>query len=171
MASTPIESARILVGEELTQANGDVDILVSDHGPHSTEEKTQTNAWQAASVVRGLETSLPLMFTQVSQGKLSLRRLIEATSALPAKIFHLAGKGTLKGEFDADTVLVDPKARSLIDPQTFLSKAKYTPFEGAGCRGRARYTFVNGTLVAEKGKIVSPPAGRVTKSDSTCASS
>jgi dihydroorotase-like cyclic amidohydrolase len=148
-----------------------VDILASDHAPHSIEEKTQTNAWQAASGVPGLETSLPLMFTQVSQGKLSLRRLIEATSTLPAKIFHLTRKGALKVGFDADLVLVDPKAKSRINPQNFLSKAKYTPFEGVRCTGRAVYTFVNGTLVAEKGKIVGPPAGRVTKSDSTCASS
>jgi dihydroorotase/allantoinase len=152
-------------------ANGDVDILASDHAPHSMDEKSQTNAWQAASGLPGLETSLPLMFTQVSQGKLSLRRLVEATSALPAKIFHLTGKGTLKAGFDADIVLVDPKAKSLIDPKHFLSKARYTPFKGVRCTGRAAYTLVNGTLVAEKGKIVGPPAGRVTKSDLTCASS
>jgi dihydroorotase (multifunctional complex type) len=152
-------------------ANSSVDILASDHAPHSMEEKMETNAWQAASGVPGLETSLPLMFTQVSRGKLSLQRLIEATSILPAKIFRLAGKGTLKVGFDADIVLVDPKAKSLIDPKNFLSKARYTPFKGTRCIGRAAYTFVNGTLVAERGKIVGPPAGRVTKSDLTCASS
>jgi dihydroorotase (multifunctional complex type) len=152
-------------------ANGDVDILASDHAPHTIEEKTQPNAWKAASGVPGLETSLPLMFTQVSQGKLSLRRLMEATSARPAKIFHLPGKGTLRAGFDADIVLLDPKAKSVIDPRNFLTKAKYTPFKGSRCRGIAAYTFVNGTLVAEKGKIIGPPAGRVIKSDFACASS
>jgi dihydroorotase (multifunctional complex type) len=152
-------------------ANGEVDILASDHAPHSMEEKLQKNAWQAASGVPGLETSLPLMFTQVSQGKLSLARLVEATSALPAKIFRLPTKGALKEGFDADIVLVDPKAKSLIDPKKFLSKARYTPFKGLRCTGRAAYTIVNGTLVAEKGKIIGPPAGSITKSDPACASS
>ena len=167
----PIRTEEVRRGLWKLFANGDVDILASDHAPHSIEEKRKTNAWQAASGVPGLETSLPLMFTQVSQGKLPLRRLIEATSAQPAKIFHLARKGALKVGFDADIVLVDPKAKSIIDPKNFLSKARYTPFKGVRCRGMAAYTFVNGTLVAEKGKIIGPPAGRVTKSDFTCASS
>jgi len=95
---------------------------------------------------------------------LSLRRLVEATSALPAKIFHLAGKGALKEGYDADIVLIDPKAKSVVDPGRFLSKARCTPFKGWRCTGRAAYTFVNGTLVAERGTIVGPPAGRVLKS-------
>jgi dihydroorotase (multifunctional complex type) len=151
--------------------SGRVDILASDHAPHTLEEKTQANAWQAASGVPGLETSLPLMFTKVSQGKLTLRRLVEATSLLPARIFHLARKGMLKEGMDADIVLIDPKAKLTIDPRNFLSKARYTPFKGVKCTGRSAYTIVNGTLVAERGKIVGPPAGCVTKSDSTCASS
>ena len=148
-----------------------MDILASDHAPHTIEEKKKPNAWQAASGIPGLETSLPLMFTQVSRGKLSLRRLIEATSTLPAKIFRLTGKGALKEGYDADIVLVDPKAKSTIDPKQFLSKARFTPFKGLRCTGKAAYTFVNGTLVAERGMIVGPAVGRVTKSDVECASS
>jgi len=144
-------------------ASGEVEILASDHAPHSLEEKTQTDAWQAASGVPGLETSLPLMFTQVSQGKLSLQRLVEATSRLPAKIFRLSGKGALKEGYDADIVLIDPKAKSVIDPEKFLSKARCTPFKGWRCTGKAAYTIVNGTIVAERGAIVGPPAGRVLK--------
>ena len=144
---------------------GKVDILASDHAPHTLEEKTSTNTWNAASGVPGLETSLPVLFTQVSRGKLSLRRLIEATATLPAKIFQLKNKGTLAEGFDADIVLVDPKARFKVRPEAFLSKAKYSPFKGVSCIGKAAYTIVNGTLVAEKGTIVGPPAGTVTTSD------
>jgi dihydroorotase (multifunctional complex type) len=61
-------------------ANGTVDIMASDHAPHTIEEKTNENAWKAASGMPGLETSLPLLFTQVSRGKLSLRRLVEPDS-------------------------------------------------------------------------------------------
>ena len=167
----PIRSERERIGLWRLFVNGGVNILASDHAPHSLKEKSETNAWQAASGVPGLETSLPLMFTQVSQGKLSLERLVAATSTLPARIFHLAKRGALKVGFDADIVLVDPKAKSIIDPKNFLSKARYTPFKGVRCTGKAAYTFVSGTLVAERGKIVGPPVGRVIKSESACASS
>jgi dihydroorotase len=144
---------------------GKVDILASDHAPHTIEEKTVTNAWKAASGVPGLETSLPVLFTQVSRGTLSLRRLIEATAAIPAKIFRLQHKGFLREGFAADVVLVDPKAKSKVRPAEFLSKAKYSPFEGMPCIGRAAYTIVNGTLVAERGVIVGPPSGKVVTSE------
>jgi dihydroorotase len=144
---------------------GMVDILASDHAPHTIEEKTEANAWKAASGVPGLETSLPVLFTQVSRGRISLRRLIEATSAVPAKIFGLRNKGYLREGFDADIVLVDPKVKSKIRPAEFLSKAKYSPFEGMPCVGKAAYTIVNGTLVAERGVIVGSPAGKVLTSD------
>ena len=147
-------------------SRGEVDILASDHAPHRIEEKITVNAWQAASGVPGLETSLPLMFTQLANGRLTLRRLVEATATVPAKIFRLHRKGAIKEGYDADIVLVDPKERFRVDPESFLSKAKYSPFKGFECIGRAAYTIVNGTVVAERGKIVGPPAGRVTKSES-----
>ncbi len=146
-------------------AKGKVDILASDHAPHTLEEKTKENAWDAASGVPGLETSLPLMFTQVSRGKLTLRRLVEATATLPAKLFRLPRKGELKEGYDADLVLVDPKARTRVSPENFESKARYSPFKGYKCLGTAAYTIVNGTLVAERGRIVGNPVGKVTKSD------
>jgi dihydroorotase len=150
---------------------GKVDILASDHAPHTLEEKTKENAWDAASGVPGLETSLPVMLTQVSQGKLTLRRLVDSTATVPAKLFRLARKGELKQGYDADLVLVDPKAKRRIAPETFESKAKYSPFNGYHCVGVAAYTIVNGTIVAEKGRIVGPAVGRVTKSDRSWSSS
>lgn len=146
-------------------AAGKVDILASDHAPHTIEEKTAGNAWNAASGVPGLETSLPVLFTQVPRGRLPLSRLIEATAAIPAKIFRLQHKGFLREGFDADVVLVDPKAKSKVRAADFLSKAKYSPFEGMPCIGRAAYTIVNGTLVAERGVIVGPPSGKVVTSE------
>lgn len=148
-------------------SRGEVDILASDHAPHRLEEKITANAWQAASGIPGLETSLPLMFTQLANGRLTLRRLVEATATLPAKIFHLHRKGEIKEGYDADIVLVDPKERLRVEPESFLSKAKFSPFKGVQCVGRAAYTIINGTVVAERGKIVGPPAGRITKSEST----
>jgi dihydroorotase len=152
-------------------SSSQVDILASDHAPHTLEEKTKDNAWEAASGVPGLETSLPVLFTQVAKGRLTLQRLIGATSKIPAKIFGLRGKGSLREGFDADIILVDPKAKVRIDPREFLSKAKFSPFAGMRCIGTAAYTIVNGTVVAEKGRIVGPPVGRVMKGNHACASS
>jgi len=152
-------------------AKGQVDILASDHAPHTLEEKTKQNAWEAASGIPGLETSLPVMFTQISLRKLSLRRLVEVAATLPAKLFHLSRKGELKKGYDADIVLVDPKAKTRINPEAFESKAKYSPFKGYRCVGTAAYTIANGVLVAERGRIVGPAVGRVTKSDTACSSS
>jgi len=152
-------------------SNGHVNILASDHAPHTLDEKIKQNAFEAASGVPGLETSLPVLFTQVSKRRLTLRRLVEATATVPAKIFGLRKKGWLKEGFDADIVLVDPKAKVKIDPEKFFTKAKYSPFKGMRCTGAAAYTIVNGVIVAERGKILGPPVGRVTKSDRACVSS
>ena len=152
-------------------SRGEVDILASDHAPHTLEEKTKQNAWEAASGVPGLETSLPVMFTQVVNGKLTLRRLVEATCERPARIFHLSKKGQLKEGYDADIVLVDPKEKTRVDPAQFHSKAKFSPFAGQRCIGRAAFTIVNGALVAERGKIVGPAAGKITRSDQARVSS
>jgi dihydroorotase len=161
----PIRSERHRGGLWRLFRDGRVDILASDHAPHTLEEKSAANAWKAASGVPGLETSLPALFTQVSRGSLTLRRLVEATATLPARIFRLGPKGVLEEGYDADIVLVDPKAKFTIRPEDFLSKAKYSPFKGMRCTGRAAYTIVNGQLVAEKGSIVGPPIGKVAMSD------
>jgi dihydroorotase (multifunctional complex type) len=161
----PIRSERHRRGLWRLFRDGRVDILASDHAPHTLEEKSAANAWKAASGVPGLETSLPALFTQISRRRLNLRRLVEATATLPAKIFRLGSKGVLKEGYDADIVLVDPKAKIKIRPEDFLSKAKYSPFKGMRCTGRAAYTIVNGQLVAEKGSIVGPAIGKVVVSD------
>ncbi len=161
----PIRGERYREGLWRLFRSGKVDILASDHAPHTLEEKTTSDVWKAASGVPGLETSLPVLFTEVARGRLPLRILVEATSTNPAKIFRLKHKGVLREGFDADVVLVDPKAKIRIQPDKFLSKAKYSPFKGKSCVGRAAYTVVNGTLVAENGMIVGPPTGRVASGD------
>ena len=151
--------------------SGQVNILASDHAPHTLDEKNKENAFEAASGVPGLETSLPVLFTQVSNRKLTLCRFVEATAILPAKIFGLTKKGWLKEGYDADIVLVDPKGKAKIDPERFLTKAKYSPFKGMRCKGTVAYTIVNGSVVAERGEILGPSVGRVTKGNRICDSS
>jgi len=144
---------------------GEVGILASDHAPHTLREKVTEDAWKTASGVPGLETSLQVMLTQVSKGRLPLSRLIQAGSTLPAMIFRLHKKGRLQIGYDADIVLIDPKARNTIETDKFLSKAKYSPFEGMKCRGKAVYTIVNGNIAYQNGKVADAPAGRILRSD------
>ncbi len=167
----PIRSECHRLGLWQRFSSGQIDILASDHAPHTLEDKDSDNAWKVSPGLPGLETSLPMMFTQVSRGKLRLQRLIEATATLPAKIFGFSRKGLLLEGFDADIVLVDPKAKTRIEPEKFLSKAKYSPFKGMQCIGKPAYTIVNGTLIAERSAIVGPPVGKVAKSDKVCTSS
>ena len=158
----PIRSEQDRSGLWRCFKKGQIDILASDHAPHTIEEKT-LEVWKAASGVPGLETSLPLLLTQFSRGTLSLSRLIDATSTLPAKIFRLPNKGRLEEGFDADIVIVDPKAKTRINSANFLSKAKYSPFDGMRCKGAVAYTILNGEVVAQNGNIVGSSNGRIVK--------
>jgi len=140
---------------------GRVDIVASDHAPHSLEEKRGEDVWGVRPGVPGLETTLPLMLTEVGRGRLSWARLVRLLAAGPGEVFHL-GRGSLREGGFADMVVIDADRESTIDPSRFHSKAKYTPFEGRRVRGVPVKTFVNGRLVMDEGEIVAAPgSGRV----------
>jgi len=141
--------------------DGSIDVLASDHAPHRLEEKFPP-IWEAKTGISGLETMLPLLFTQVDRGLLTLETLIRMASERPAEILGLEGRGRIVEGGYADLVVVDPSERFRIDPSTFHSKAKHSPFEGWTVKGRPVKTFVNGRLVMDEGEIVAKPGdGRV----------
>jgi dihydroorotase len=133
---------------------GYVDVVASDHAPHSFEEKDVDSVWEAKSGVPGLETTLPLLLTEVNDGRLSLAELVRVTAEVPAKIFHLGERGFLGEGYWADLVVVDMKRQYKIDSSHFFSKARYSPFDGVGVKGKAVKTFVNGCLVFDEGEII-----------------
>lgn len=142
--------------------NGLIDVLASDHAPHMVEEKEAESIWDVRTGIPGLETTLPLLLTQVNDGRLTMPDLIRATSKRPAEIFHLGDRGSLAEGYWADLVMVDMKREYRIDPSKFYSKAKYSPFDGWRVRGKPTKTFVNGRLVMEDGEIVANPgAGQI----------
>jgi len=150
-------------GSDLLRAlrDGTIDIVSSDHAPHTAEEKEkgQANLFEAPPGVVGVETSLPLMLTLVRKGKLSLFRLIEAMCTSPAKIFGLRNesgvpKGTLEIGGDADLVVVDQKKKWKLKGKELHGKTKFTPFEGREVIGMPTMTFVRGKKVFEEGEIV-----------------
>ena len=130
----------------------DLNIIGTDHAPHTLEEKGR-NVWDAPPGVPGLETILPLLLTQLNKGKLSLNDLKRLLCENPAKIFNIPNKGFIMEGMDADLVVVDLDKESVIDPENFKSKAKYSPFEGFKVKGMPIMTMVRGEIVMDHGNI------------------
>ncbi len=122
---------------------GKVDTVGTDHAPHTLEEKKRPYP-QAPSGFPGLETNLKLLLNEVNKGRFSMERLIEITSGNAARIFGLKTKGKLLEGYDADLVVVDMEKEWTVDPQSFQTKAKYSPFAGMKGKGAPVMTFVNG---------------------------
>ena len=136
---------------------GFIDALASDHAPHAMEEKKNGSVWDTKPGIAGLETTLPLLLTQVNEARLTISDLVRATSEMPAKIFHLRGRGSVGEGYCADLVVVDMRREYEIDSSRFYSKARFSPFDGWRVKGKPVKTFVNGQLVMDEGEIVAKP--------------
>ena len=126
-------------------ADGTIDMIATDHAPHSTEEKSRGLEKSAMGIV-GLETAFPLLYKYlVLKGVITLEKLIALMSANPRRIFALEG-GVEEGDA-ADFTVLDLGAEYAVDPGTFLSKGRATPFAGWKVQGRAVLTVVGGKEV------------------------
>jgi dihydroorotase len=143
--------------------DGTIDMISSDHAPHTLEEKNSgASIFDRASGFPGLETSVALMLTCVNRGQLSLSRYIQLTSEGPAKAWRLyPKKGRIAVGSDADFTIVDTKKEWRIDPTKFVSKAKYSPFDGFQAKGAAVYTVVRGGVVMDRGHIDTKSRGEM----------
>jgi dihydroorotase len=133
---------------------GSVDALGSDHAPHALSEKSAGSVWDVKVGVPGLETTLPLMLTQVRENRLSLAQVIQLLVEKPAEIYGLDSYGRLEQGKNADLTVVDFNHKFKIDASKFKSKAKYSPYDGWEVVGKPVKTFVNGLLVFDEGEIV-----------------
>jgi dihydroorotase len=131
----------------------DIDIIGTDHAPHTLDEKKK-DVWNAPPGIPGLETILPLLLTQLNQGKIALGDIKRLLCETPAKIFNIPNKGFIAKGMDADMVVVDLKKEGIIDPVNFESKAKYSPFEGFNVKGMPVMTMLRGQKVMEEGHIM-----------------
>ena len=137
--------------EALIQAlqNNVLEVIATDHAPHSKEEKEQTMLKAPFGIV-GLETAFSLTVTElVRTGKLTLTQLVERMSLAPAKVLGL-NKGSLQVGMPADITIVDVESSYLIDPEIFYSKGKNTPFAGKQVYGMVHYTIVDGEIVYKR---------------------
>ncbi len=139
-------------------ANGLVDVVGSDHAPHTKAEKA--NPYPASpSGMPGVQTLLPLLMDHMSAGRLSLERLVDLTSAGPQRIFGLAGKGRIAQGYQADFTVVDLEARRRIEASWLASKCGWSPFEGRFVTGWPIMTIVRGKTVMRDGQTVGSPLG------------
>ncbi len=134
--------------------NGLVDVAASDHAPHTIAEKKADKVWDVKVGIPGLETSLPLLLTEVNAGRLGIGDIVRLMAENPAKIFKLKNRGSLKEGYKADFVVVGLKREHRIDAARFYSKAKYSPFDGRVVKGKPVKTFVGGQLVMDEGEII-----------------
>lgn len=125
--------------------DGTLDVIASDHAPHSSLEK-DVEFDKAAFGMIGLETSLPLTLSLVAEGVLTLMQALEKYTINPARILHLQ-KGRIQSGLDADITIIDPEAEYRLDKDRLSSKSSNSPFLGRRFKGRAVYTIVAGSVV------------------------
>jgi dihydroorotase len=137
---------------------GIVDVLGSDHAPHTRAEKAKPYP-DSPSGMTGVQTLVPLMLDHVNAGKLSLQRFVDLTSAGPNRLFGIAGKGRIAVGYDADFTVVDLKRRATITDAGVGSRAGWTPYDGVTVTGWPVGTVVRGQRVMWEGEVATPGRG------------
>lgn len=143
-------------------AEGVVDVLGSDHAPHTLEEKQKPYP-DSPSGMTGVQTLVPIMLDHVAAGRLSLARFVDLSSAGPARIFNIATKGRIAVGYDADFTIVNLKRRETIRNEWIASKAGWTPYDGMEVTGWPVGTFVRGRKVMWEGELTAPSQGQAVR--------
>lgn len=142
----PLRTAKDVKGILAGLKDGTIDVIATDHAPHSIEEKSRPLT-RAPSGMIGLETSLAITLTALYHtGKMDLPSIIRLMSTNPSDILDL-GKGRMSLGVDADLTIFDPDEEWVIDPDKFASKARNTPFAGRTVKGRVKYTIIGGRVI------------------------
>jgi len=139
--------------------NNIVDVLGSDHAPHTKENKNKEYP-NSPSGMPGVQTIFPVMIDHVNKGKLSLEQLIKLMCENPCRIFGIKNKGYIKEEYDADLTIVDMNKEQVIKDEMIASKCGWTPFNNYKVKGFPVGTIVNGNLVMSEGKVISKAQGQ-----------
>ncbi|CAN1491915.1 PyrC Dihydroorotase and related cyclic amidohydrolases [Rhabdaerophilaceae bacterium] len=137
---------------------GVIDILGSDHAPHTHEEKHHAYP-NSHSGMTGVQTLVPVMLDHVAKGRLTLERFVDLTSAGPARVFNIASKGRIAVGYDADFTVVDLKRRETISNAWIASKCGWTPYDGVTVQGWPVGTFVRGQRVMWQGELTRRSTG------------
>lgn len=150
------EEHRLALWRALDQ--GIVDVIGSDHAPHTREEKAKPYP-QSPSGMTGVQTLVPIMLDHVAAGRLTLERFIDLTSAGPARIYGMAGKGRIAVGYDADFTVVDLAAQRKITNMWIASKCGWSPFDGQKVTGWPIATIIRGNIVMRDDTLLGDPLG------------
>ncbi|MBB6408072.1 dihydroorotase [Mesorhizobium sangaii] len=140
-------------------AQGIVDVLGSDHAPHTLAEKAKPYP-ASPSGMTGVQTLVPIMLDHVNAGRLTLQRFVDLSSHGPQRIFGMARKGRIAAGYDADFTIVDMKRQEIVTNAQAGSKAGWTPYDGKQVTGWAVGTVIRGRRIMWEGEIVTPGQGR-----------
>ena len=139
--------------------DGTIDVIATDHAPHSIEEKTRKDIWTVDCGFPGVETQMPIMLTEAAAGRFSVSDYVRWSAANPAKIWGLyPRKGVIQAGADADIAIVDLDREWSIDDAKLQSLSRITPFHGRQVKGLPMYTLVRGRFVMKDRELV--PATR-----------
>jgi dihydroorotase len=139
-------------------ADGVVDVLGSDHAPHTREEKDHPYP-ESHSGMTGVQTLVPIMLDHVNAGRLTLERFVDLTSAGPQRLFGIRGKGRIAVGWDADLTVVDLKRRETISNAWIQSRCGWTPYDDVSVQGWPVGTIVRGRRAMWEGEIAAPAQG------------
>ncbi|WP_332066091.1 dihydroorotase [Bartonella sp. CB189] len=141
---------------------GIIDVLGSDHAPHTLEEKHKPYFFSPSGMT-GVQTTAAIMLTHVNAGKLSLERFVDLTSHGPSRIFGISRKGRIAVGYDADLTIVDLKREGVITNALVGSRAGWTPYNGKKVKGWPVGTIIRGMRVMWEGEVVTPSQGEPIK--------
>ena len=154
----PVREARHREALWRAVADGVIDVIGSDHAPHTHGEKARPYP-SSPSGMPGVQTLVPLLLDHVNAGRLSLERFVDLTSAGPNRIYGIAGKGRIALGYDADFTIVDLKARRTITDDWMETRCGWTPFDGMTVTGWPKATIVRGAIVMRDDELLGPAVG------------
>lgn len=160
----PVREARDSAAIWEALQTGVVDMIATDHAPHTPEEKTNDVIWKADCGFPGVETQMPLMLSEVAAGRMTLEHYVRISSANPARAFGMwPAKGRLAVGALADIAVLDLAREEVIAAERLHSRGKITPFEGRKTVGAPIHTLVRGAFVQRDRSIVEGMAGHGTQ--------
>lgn len=155
----PVRSKEEVFGLWKMVKSGGVDVLATDHAPHTVEEKEEPYD-KAPSGMPEIEMFLPALLNTVNDEGLTLEEVVRLCCEGPAKLFNIDGKGKVEVGYDADLVVVDMDKVKVVKNDEVYSKAGWTPYAGNSFQGWPVMTFVSGKLIFNDGKFVGKPCGK-----------
>ncbi len=141
-------------------ADGTIDVIATDHAPHSQEEKTRNDIWTVDCGFPGVETQMPLMLNEVNAGRFSMSDYVRWSAANVAKLWGLyPRKGVIQPGADADIAIIDLAREWTIDDAKLQSLSRITPFHGMRVKGLPLYTLVRGRFVMKDRQLIAGTRG------------